>query len=103
FDWTAGSDALLPRLGADGAVVTKKYAQDHRLRVGSPLVVQTPQGKRVRLRVAGIYEPPTFVPLLGSISVSTAAFDRGWASPRNLYTFVDVHEVGNSAGRALER
>ena len=30
-----GSDAVIPRLGASGAIVTKAFADDHALRVGS--------------------------------------------------------------------
>ena len=34
FDWKTGSDATRPRLGAYGAVVDKKFADDANLKVG---------------------------------------------------------------------
>ena len=35
FNWDPGSDAVLAQLGADGAVVSSSFADDHSLRVGS--------------------------------------------------------------------
>ena len=39
--WDQGSDAVIPRLGAAGAIVTKQLADDRGLRIGSPVTVTT--------------------------------------------------------------
>jgi putative ABC transport system permease protein len=45
---------------------------------------------RMELEVKGIYKPPPFYPLLGSVSVTQSTFDSLYERPRNLFTFVDV-------------
>ena len=44
LDWQHGSPATIDNLGADGAVVSKAYAKDHNLKVGSPITVISPTG-----------------------------------------------------------
>src|SRR4051794_11900833 len=44
FQWKEGSDAALAQLGANGTIVTKKYAEDHKLHVGSTFAAQTAAG-----------------------------------------------------------
>ena len=38
----------------------------------------------------GIYEPPPFYPLLGTVSIEKASFDSLYERPRNQFTFVNV-------------
>ena len=45
LQWKEGSQQTLATLGADGAFVDDAYAEDHDLRVGSPIAVQVPSGK----------------------------------------------------------
>ena len=52
-----GADAVIPRLGASGAIVVKSYADDHGLRVGSPLTLTTSAGRPVTVKVAAVGEP----------------------------------------------
>ncbi|MDO8184559.1 FtsX-like permease family protein [Conexibacter sp. JD483] len=54
--WKDGSDELLRALGGGRAVVSKGYASDHSLRVGSSFEVLTPTGERVPIEVTGIYD-----------------------------------------------
>ena len=65
FDWTTGSDRTLGQLGADGAIVTKAYAEDNHLSEGTKLAVTTPAGRHAQLTVRGTYDPPAAEPLLG--------------------------------------
>src|SRR4051794_4236378 len=70
FDWTSGSARTLARLGADGALVTERYAEAHHVAVGGTLAVTTPAGQKATLVVRGIYAVPRSAPLLGEVSVS---------------------------------
>ena len=52
--YSQGSDAVIPRLGSTGAIVTKGFADDHSLRVGSPVRITTSAGRTLTVRVAAI-------------------------------------------------
>ena len=88
LDWTDGSQAVFSELGANGAIVDDGYAEDHDLRVGSPITIQVPSGKEVELEVKGIFDPPAGGSPFGSVTFSSETFDREYESPRNLFTFV---------------
>jgi len=100
FEWAQGSDTTLASLGSDEAIVRRSFAKGHHLVVGSPLEVKTPAGKVVRVRVAGIFEPPRFDPLLGSVLLSQRTFDAAFPSPGDLLTLV-LSKPGTSLGQTL--
>jgi putative ABC transport system permease protein len=105
--WSAGSNAVLARLGASGAVLEQGYAEDHGLRVGDRLSLRSPSGRLVRLRVAGLQAPSEVQkidPLVGKVLISEASFDRAFPRPSNIYTFVDTRGGESAANAAaLER
>ena len=104
FDWKDGSDAVLSRLGSDGAIVSKDFAKNNHLTVGTRFPLIVPSGERRRLVVRGIYEPPPFYPILGDVSISKTAFDRLYDRPRNEFTFVNVAGGASASAQAsLER
>jgi putative ABC transport system permease protein len=104
FDWENGSNAILGELGRNGAIIDKDFAEQKNLSIGDRFTLLTPSNERVQLVVKGIYKPPPFYPLLGSVSVTTARFDSLYERPRNQFTFVDVAgEPDASTTRALER
>jgi len=86
--WKEGSQRTLATLGADGAFVDDDYADDHDLRIGSPITIQVPSGRKLQLKVRGIYDPPTGGSPFGRVTFSSETFDREYESPRNLYTFI---------------
>jgi len=88
--WQAGSQAVPALLGSDGALVAKDYARKHRLRVGSPIAVQTPSGNLMRLRVRGIFAPPKGGSPYGDVTVSVGRFDAEYQDPQNVFSFVDM-------------
>jgi putative ABC transport system permease protein len=90
FDWKAGSDATLGELGSNGAIVSKDLADKKNLTVGDQLTILTPNGEQSQFFVKGIYEPPPFFPMLGSVSIPKSAFDGLYERPRNSFVFVDV-------------
>ena len=89
FDWVEGSDATLAELGENGALVSSKFAEDNGITVGDTVAIQTASTPAEAV-VKGIYRPPPFYPLLGTLSVPIPMFDQIVERPRNQYTFVSV-------------
>ncbi len=100
LSWQAGSNASLDGLGRHGAIVDKGYAKTHHLTVGSPLRLETPGGKFLSLSVKAIVAPPPGGSALGSVSVSSQAFDSVYPDPQNVFTFVDMPGGVTSANTA---
>jgi putative ABC transport system permease protein len=92
FRWKEGSDASLAALGASGAIITKKFADDHNLKIGSSLSLTTPNGSKAVFRVTGVHDPPTaqLDSPLAKVAISKAAFDARFPRPKNSFTFVNV-------------
>ena len=78
----------------------KRYAEDHSLKVGSPLTVKTPTGKTLRLHVDGIVDPPKGGSPFGEVSISTAAFDSSFADHGNELTFLNIDGGPSEANTA---
>ena len=89
--WSAGSGNVPARLGRNGAFIKKRYAEDHSLTVGSPLAVDTPTGRTLRLRVDGIFDEPKGGSPFGEVSISIATFDNSFATHDNEFTLLNVH------------
>jgi putative ABC transport system permease protein len=100
FDWVEGSDATLAELGDDGAIVDEDFAEEHGLTVGRTVRVRTGENTATTAVVRGLYKPPPFYPLLGSVSITTGAFDSLVSRPRNQYTFVNVAGAPTEATKA---
>ena len=77
-----------------------RYADDNSLKVGSPLAIETPTGKTIRVHVTGIVDPPKGGSPFGEISVSKAAFDASFANHDNEFTFVNIHGGPSEANTA---
>jgi putative ABC transport system permease protein len=89
-DWTHGSSQVPAELGATGAFVAKSYASSNHLHIGSPISLETPSGKFLRLSLIGITNPPKGASPYGDISISVALFDSAYQNPQNLFTFVNM-------------
>ena len=100
FRWTDGSDEVLASLGADGAVLPDDVAEDKDLEVGDSFGVLSTDNKRQEFVVRGIYDGSPFYPLLGSASVSQAAFDGLYERPRNRFTLINVPGEPGAAQKA---
>ncbi len=88
--WEAGSPAVPAHLGSDGAFVSKDFANEHHLHVGSPIDVETPAGGTMELQVHGIFKPNKGGSPFGDVTVSTERFDSEYQDPQNVYAFVEV-------------
>jgi putative ABC transport system permease protein len=104
FDWKEGSDETLATLGENGAILDDDFASEKNLEVGDTFTLLSVDNKRQQFEVKGIYEPPPFYPLLGSVSITESAFDSLYEHPRNLFTFVDVEgEPTNETTQTLQQ
>jgi putative ABC transport system permease protein len=95
FKWAKGSERSLSKLGADGAIVTKQYASSHHLAVGRSLALTLPSGEKRTLVVRGIHDPKT--QLIADVSMTQAAFDSGFTTPKNSLTFLDAGDGASAA------
>jgi putative ABC transport system permease protein len=89
FAWTNGSDAALFRLGR-GALVDSSYANQHHLVIGGRLTLETAAGNARTFVVRATYHAPQAQPLIPSIVLSQASFDRIFPQPQDQYAFVNV-------------
>jgi putative ABC transport system permease protein len=103
FEGVDDPQAVLANLGVDGAIVSKEFADDHDLKIGSPVKVTSSDGKDALLEVKGIYEPPPFYPILGAVSIPIDTFDRLYERPRDQYVFVNVSGDPEAAQGDLEK
>ena len=90
FDWKDGSDAVLLELGDNGAIVDSDFAEEHGLAVGDTATLLSASNRSLEVEVKGIYEPPPFYPILGSVSIPQLTYDELYDRPRNQFTFVNV-------------
>ena len=97
FDWTSGSSASVAKLGRDGALVTKSYADSKHVKVGSSLAITTPSGERGTYTVRGIYDVSELDALLGNVTISQQAFDAVYKQPKDLLTFIDAGPAAKNA------
>ena len=97
FTWAKGSEQTLAKLGTDGAIVKKGYADDNQLSIGSSIAITMPSGAKRTLVVRGIHENKSA--LLGDVSMTQRAFDQASHEPKNSLTFL---AAGPDAGKALE-
>jgi putative ABC transport system permease protein len=104
YEWQAGSSSqALHELDGDGAVVTKTYAKDHHLRVGSRFTIQTPGGQTAALIVRGVQKPPEFDPLnLGKIQIAQPAYDKLFTNHRIRYVFANATASKDTLKAALK-
>jgi putative ABC transport system permease protein len=102
FHWSAGS---LQALGRDGAIVTKRFADDNGLGLGERFAATAPSGRRIGLRVAGIDARPEFNPLsLADVSIPAARFDAAFQARKHRYVFVRTAGGATAATtRSLEQ
>jgi putative ABC transport system permease protein len=100
FDWAEGSEAVLADLGSNGAIVDVDFAEEKGLAVGDTVPLVSASNETIDVEIKATYEPPPFYPILGSVSISRATFDRIYERPRNQFTFVNVQDDPTDAKTA---
>ncbi|MGI8421213.1 MAG: ABC transporter permease, partial [Gaiellaceae bacterium] len=88
--WPAGSTETPSLLGSAGAFVGKDYAKKHHLAQGSQFQLETPSGAILDLQLKGIFDPPKGGSPFGQVTIAAKTFDRYYAQPANVFTFVNV-------------
>ncbi|HUC34928.1 MAG TPA: FtsX-like permease family protein [Gaiellaceae bacterium] len=103
LDWSDGSQAVFGELGSDGVFVDDGFAEDHNLTVGSPIRITVPSGTVVPLVLKGIFDPPAGGSPFGTVTLSSATFDKNYDQPENLFSFVKMKGgVTDANTQALE-
>ncbi|HMB18282.1 MAG TPA: FtsX-like permease family protein [Gaiellaceae bacterium] len=100
IDWKEGSNELLANLGDNGSFVTESYADDHNLKVGSPIRMTFANGDTKQFVVRGIFKPPTGGSPFGPVTISAQTWDRFNEQPRNLFSFVIMKGGQTDANKA---
>jgi len=85
-DWKQGDAETMRSLGPGETIVAKKYAEDHDVKVGDVLRVETARHLTVPLKVVGIVDDKGG--LLGPLTVTNAVLDRAFGSTRDQFAFV---------------
>jgi putative ABC transport system permease protein len=99
-DWKAGNASVPRRLGTTGFFTDDDYAKSHHLHLGSPVTVEFPSGKKVGLKLLGIYKKPSGGSPFAEITISTKLFDRENPRPRDLMVLINTPGGVNDANTA---
>jgi putative ABC transport system permease protein len=103
YRWESGSDDVVRTLGVDQAVVSKNFADKHKLDLHDIMRLTTPDGQHYLFGIQGIFSPPKIDkldPVLGSIVISQLAFRQTFARPKNIYTFINASAGANDVTTA---
>jgi putative ABC transport system permease protein len=104
LDWKEGNASVPAQLGRDGAFVDDKFAKKHHLHIGSPLTIETPTSKLLRLHVKGVFKLPKGGSPFAPVTVSNALFDANYVNPENEMAFVNVRGgVSDANTKQLEQ
>jgi putative ABC transport system permease protein len=90
MDWTQGDNSVPGRLGDDGFFASKKYVEDHHLRLGSPITLEFPSGKKVSVRLKGVWKEPNGGSPFAHVSISTKLFDKYVPRPQDLMVLINT-------------
>jgi len=86
FDWVkGGSDALLGKLGTNGAIVEEQTAASLGTGIGKTIDVVTVDGKQAKLKVIGLYRETS---MLNGVIVSDAGYTALFAKPQLFTVYV---------------
>ena len=90
MDWTQGDNGVPGRLGDDGFFASKKYVEDHQLRLGSPIALEFPSGKKVSVRLKGVWKEPQGGSPFANVSISTELLDKYVPRPQDLMVLINM-------------
>jgi putative ABC transport system permease protein len=99
-DWKAGGPSVPGRLGTTGWFTDDDYAKSHHLHVGSPVSLEFPDGRRVNLKLIGIYKKPNGGSPFGEATISTTLFDKYIPRPQDEMVLVNTPDGVSDANTA---
>jgi len=88
LQWKDGTNASMAMLGTNGAIIDTGFAKSHHLVVGSPIGLETPAGRTIKLSVSAIFSPPEAEDPLGTVSISSRTFDSLYTNPQNVFALI---------------
>jgi putative ABC transport system permease protein len=100
-DWKAGNASVPARLGLHNLFTDDDFAKKHHLVIGSPVMMEFASGKKVPLRVIGIYKKPNGGSPFAEATISTRLFDRENPRPRDLMVLINMPGGVTDANTAL--
>ncbi len=89
LDWKQGNNNVPGQLGTTGFFTSSKYAKDHHLKLGGPLVVQWPSGKKITVDLRGTYDEPKGGSPFGNAVFSIKLFDANIAQPQDQMVLIN--------------
>jgi putative ABC transport system permease protein len=94
YRWSVGSKATMAALHGNQALVGDDFAEQHHLRVGSPLEIRTANGRPLALSVAGVIERPGINPVsIGDVTIARDTYARSFPSRQLIGAYVDAPGV----------
>jgi putative ABC transport system permease protein len=101
LQWEEGTPGVLRDLGPRDAFLRESFAEQYGFAVGGWFIIRTPTGEMLDLRVRGVYTPPRFDSLLGSVVVSHRTFDEWFSRPSDSLTLLASDAPKPQLARAL--
>jgi putative ABC transport system permease protein len=101
LQWQEGTPGVLRTLGPHDTILRESFANDYGFAVGGWFIVRTPTGEMLNLRVRGIYTPPRFDSLLGSVVVSHQTFDQWFVRPSDSLTLLSSESPKDELAASL--
>jgi putative ABC transport system permease protein len=95
-----GSQQVFETLGTNGAFIDKDFAKSKHLTIGSKIPILVPSGKTPVFTVKGIFKAPTGGSPFGAVTISSAAFDRLYTQPQDLFVFINTNGGVTAANTA---
>jgi putative ABC transport system permease protein len=99
-DWKAGGPSVPGRLGLQGFFTNDDFAKSHHLRLGSQVKLEFSSGKKVDVRLLGIFKQPNGGSPFAEATISTKLFDRENPRPRDLMVLINTPDGVNNANTA---
>jgi putative ABC transport system permease protein len=92
-DWIEGSPDTIRNLGVTDTVISKKFRDDHDLKVGQKLDVTTPTGREVEYTIRGVYRDDGG--LLGRFAVPTRSMRSDWNIRQDQFAMISTTPGAN--------
>ena len=92
-DWIEGSPQTIRNLGVTDAVISKKFRDDHNLKVGEKLDVVTPSGRNIQYTIRGVYRDDGG--LLGRFAVPSRSMRTDWNVREDQFAMIATQPGAN--------
>jgi len=101
IEWKAGGSGVPARLGTNGYFTDDDFAKSHHLRIGNVTSIEFSSGKKLDLRLIGIYKKPNGGSPFGEATISNALFDKEIPRPKDEMVLINMPGGVSDANTAL--